>query len=119
MTITRVGDKWGKLRITKIYSEIATVKTPGRTDNLPILFYEFQCECGKVKTIVASTFPGRRKMRDCGCGWAAPCGAGRATGAFIDLKLYDAIVKYSKLKGITVSRAIGVLCRSALTSIGS
>jgi hypothetical protein len=113
--VNRIGDRWGKLELTDIYTDNVKTVRNGVTDIIPSLFYELTCKCGKTKSISSGMFPGRRKMRDCGCG-SADNGGGRITSAYIHENIFVQVTHYAKEQGITVSKAIGQLCETALAT---
>ncbi len=111
----RVGDRWGRLTLTDIYTEIVETRHNGVTDSTPTQFYEVRCECGSTKVLSKSSFPGRRKMRDCGCGTGVS--GGRITAAYIDGPTYAQVSTYAREHGLTISKGIVELCRAGLSAL--
>lgn len=66
------GETWGALHCTdteniKRVLDDGAVKETSHEDQ-----YHLVCACGKEFTIWADDFPGRKSMKDCGCGASAP-----------------------------------------------
>jgi hypothetical protein len=111
----QIGDEWGAFKLSDIYTESVSTTHNGITDIIPTRFMVLDCSCGKRKTIAAGSFPGRRKMRDCGCGSSIPMG-GKITAAYVPDETLKRIKTYASEQGLTVSKAITILCETALRS---
>lgn len=63
------GCRWGQLHCVAQESELKSVgNAQDGYRQCTALRYTVQCACGKQFQIWASEFPGKRLMRDCGCG---------------------------------------------------
>lgn len=65
----KLGNTWAAITVIDLYEEDKKVQeSPGITATYKVEMVEFRCECGAEWSIEQDAFPGRRKLKDCGCG---------------------------------------------------
>lgn len=66
------GVRWGRLVCTEVGIEWKSDirEEFGGDIARQCKYYELRCDCGREFRVWKSGFPGKRKMRDCGCGLA-------------------------------------------------
>lgn len=66
----QVGDSWGALSVQSMYYKDYEISDGAVTESGRACFAELKCACGTSMEMKASDFPGKRALRDCGCGAA-------------------------------------------------
>ena len=102
------GAKWGHLKCQEVKSGFLTAgnATDGFRSRLAVT-YELLCSCGKQISVRATQFPGKRLMRDCGCGVADEDYRSVNIKASVPLRIYDMVRAYVDVEGgMTMGHAI-------------
>lgn len=120
-----VGDSWGKLVVERVWEEDESQLDGAVTYTYPERFAALRCSCGNEVTIRVKDFPGRRNLRDCGCGAAArrvyvPKGPKPISERHVQLSVslrmetVGLLQAYAQSQGFSASRAIDQLLSLAL-----
>lgn len=104
--VIKVGDSWGKLTCIGFGVEVTRETSNGITEEIRTRIMDVECSCGTVVFVHADDFPGRRKMKDCGCG------AGKSDTKIL-ISLYLPLRLVQKLD---VLSALGKESRSSLVT---
>lgn len=101
------GTKWGRLECIKVEKREDGLKDPDGNIFAEFTFevYTFQCECGKQFEMTEEAWPGKRAMKDCGCGMSDNDGANVFFNFTGPLAVREAVTAYKKAHGVSFSRA--------------
>lgn len=102
-----VGTKWGRLECVKIEKREDGVRDPDGNVFASFVFemYTFKCECGKQFEMTEESWPGKRAMKDCGCGLSDNDGAHVFFNFTGPLAIREAVTVYKKKYEVSFSRA--------------
>lgn len=113
------GTSWARLRCVK--AEVVTIQIrdgDGRPfDSYDEAQYDFECDCGKKFSMSADVWPGKRKMKDCGCGISVDDGVIVVYNFTGPLHLRREIEKYQKSRGLSFSRACVEVMREGVRGL--
>lgn len=81
-------------------------------------YYVFKCQCGKKHKVSMNQFPGKRMMRDCGCGIGGDVGGTSMVRAIsMPSDLWYVLENYVKVHGGTLSGTLQRAVRLGLKQV--
>lgn len=112
----RPGAAWSALTCTDVRI-VRKTKTlgPGITETFDIVTYDLECQCGKRLSMSAADFPGRRHMKDCGCGTSVNR-MPTVIAVYLPLKLVERVDARASAEGLSRSRLIRNLLISGMVN---
>lgn len=120
MTTFKLGDHWGALTITELFTEHVAVKSHGITEESDVQQVTVRCDCGETKTIPRNRFPHKRTMRDCGCGAANSTREMKTVlSVYITMATAQRITNYAAIQRYTKSHAAEELLSIGLAATES
>jgi len=108
--VLRKGDRFGCLTLTSCGKRLFA--QDGIEDRLD--WMELTCLCGKTIALWASRFPGKRKLKDCGCGRSSRDHSYVVVGVSLPLETREDVERFRQAEGLSFSRAIVELVRRGL-----
>jgi len=109
-------NRWGTLQLINIQEHIRRVEQSGGWEEFPDVQLTLICHCGKEFTVWQSEFPGKRKMKDCGCGMAERAKRALVTFCTTDTNL-KRITAYALDQRMTLSKACAEIVEIGLTTL--
>lgn len=105
------GDKWAAVIVIGNEMTSEQVTHRGVTETVMFRVLEFRCDCGEPIVMKSGDFPGRRKMRDCGCGiWARQSEVKpvkmTTTSIYIPIEIMRRLRQYAADNDTTPNKAI-------------
>lgn len=116
-----VGTKWSRMECIdiKLSKKELTDGDGAVFESWDEVQYTFLCECGKTVKMWQDAWPGKRAMKDCGCGLADE-DLGSVMMAFTGPAQFKLNVRrYARTKGWSFSRAIVELVKAGLQADGT
>ena len=113
----QAGDRWNRVQCIDISSVERTVPWigGGGSDIFELEVLTLKCECGKEFTIDKRDFPGKRRVKDCGCGIGFEDGVPIVRAVSMPLELWRQVKEYAEDQYIwNFSAAASALLRSGL-----
>ena len=70
-SVLEVGSTWNRVKCIEVFHSDVIREYDGVKDVYSnVTQYRLECDCGKVWTVEASRWLGKRRTKDCGCGMA-------------------------------------------------
>ena len=111
-----VNERWGQLEVIDMdFQEVTEHPYEGITSTSNVIIAKLKCNCGKVFEIRRDQFPGKRRMKDCGCGIAKTDGLCVMTAMSLPFSLMQTIKAFAdKETKSNKSRAMQILMRRGI-----
>jgi hypothetical protein len=112
-----IGDTWGYVRVTDIRMETRHSHDGAVSARWGEKTIHLKCQCGKEFSLPYEKFPGRRALKDCGCGIAVDRVSEdlrTSQSIYIEMELLKEITRWAFKNGVSTSKAIVTLAKIGL-----
>ena len=125
-----ISQHWGNVTLLRSYHAPLYLPDPNGgmyladTKGGPLMM-ELECDCGHRWEILQQTYPGRRKLRNCGrpeCRFSHPKPPklqkqhGISTSIYVDFDVFVALSDYARDHHLNFSQATNEVCRKGLVA---
>lgn len=114
MAKVEVGDKWGSLEVTDIRIEPITRIDGAVKETRNECSIYMRCKCGNEFSRAEREMPGRRELRDCGCGLSSNNSRPELFTVSLDRSTAARLMDYCRDNRVNTSSAIRFLLRAGL-----
>ncbi|HEX6825461.1 MAG TPA: hypothetical protein VF077_04010 [Nitrospiraceae bacterium] len=119
LTMYPPHNHWGALTVTGITEKWREVQiSDGLTEEVRDYRLYMRCDCGKTVEMFKSEFPGKKEMRDCGCGVGnSRRGVSQIKSFYVSDQLCEQIQVYALKNKLTFSAAVSELVAVGLEAM--
>lgn len=117
----KVGDAWGRLKVVEIVQRVIERDTgDGGFEQYTASVAVLECDCGERVDCEVKLFPGKRRVRDCGCGLSERDGMQVGFSATLPVGLIEEVRELARREGAgSFSQVLAVVVRKGLESLKS
>lgn len=110
------GERWGQLHCIRVWNDIETKRNEfGLEETVVTPKAKIRCNCGREFEIRIALFPGKRRLKDCGCGLSIRAAARTVLTAYLPVTTLHRLRAYAGKRGVSISQATNELLISALS----